>query len=250
MAEATAKTASATACADSLCGGATTFYREHARPDFIDACYAAAPARVQQALADELEFLAAAMQPPGTVLELGCGSGRVLEGLAARTRATVGMDFLEPYVRGAQARRLGANVCLVVGRGGWLPFADASFDYVLCVQNTLGVMGEEKSGAITEGLRVLRPGGRMIAVVYSELSVVPRAEWYTEMHRRGMMAPLDWRRSHAELLVTADGHGSECFRAERLESLFTARGLRPRLERLGELYWAVTVKKDGAQPAR
>lgn len=248
MREATQQTRNAAAaCTEPLCSasGASEFYQRHSRPDFIEACYAAAPARVQQALAEELNFLARAIQPPGVVLELGCGNGRVVEALAGQARAMVGIDFLEPYIRQARQQRRSANTALVVARAGLLPFAAGSFDYVLCVQNTLGVMGDEKQAAIAEAVRVTRPGGRIVFMVYSELSVVPRAEWYAEMHRRGMMAPIDWTRSHAELLITEDGHASECFRAERLTSLFTSQGLRPRLERLGDLYWAVTVAKDG-----
>lgn len=238
-----------TACTEPLCSGrgAEEFYQQHARPDFIDICYATAPARVQQALAEELAFLAEAIQPPGRVLELGCGSGRVVEALAGKARAIVGIDFLEPYVRQAQQRRVDGEVALLVGRAGRLPFSDGSFDYMLCVQNTPGVMGEEKAAAIAEAARVTRRGGRLVFVVYSELSVVPRAEWYTAMHARGMMAAIDWAHSSPELLITADGHASECFRAERLTSLFASQGLRPRLNRLGELYWVVTVEKDGAQ---
>ena len=235
------------ACTEPLCGGATEFYQRHARPDFIEACYSAAPPRIQQALAEELALLARALDPPGAVLEVGCGNGWVLDALREHTRWMVGIDFPEPYVRQARRRVPLRAAQFVVARAGRLPFADGSFDYVLCVQNTLGVMGEDKNLAVAEAGRVLRPGGKMIFVVYSELSAVARAEWYSQAHRQGLMAPIDWARSHAELLVTADGHASECFRAERLRSLFTAQGLSPRLERLGDLYWVAAVVKDGVQ---
>ncbi len=239
--------ATSTACTGPLCGGATEFYQRHARPDFIEACYSAAPPRIQQALAEELELLARVLDPPGTVLEVGCGNGRVLDALREHTRWMVGIDFLEPYVRQAWKRAPSPAAQFVVAHAGRLPFADSSFDYVLCVQNTLGVMGEDKNFALAEAGRVLRPGGRMIVVVYSELSVPARAEWYSQAHRQGLMAPIDWARSHAELLVTEDGHASECFRAERLRSLFTAQGLSPRLERLGDLYWVAVAAKETVQ---
>ena len=106
-------------CAEPLCGGATEFYQKRAQlqSDFIDACYASAPARVRQALGEELEFLAQAIEPPGTVLELGCGSGRVVKALAGRAHTIVGIDFLEPYVRQAHQRCLGANGWLEGGGG-------------------------------------------------------------------------------------------------------------------------------------
>jgi hypothetical protein len=84
----------------------------------------------------------------------------------------------------------------------------------------------------------------LIFVVYAESSVVPRVEWYTEMHRRGMMAALDWARSTPELLLTEDGHASECFRRERLIELFQEAGFEPHIQPVGELYWAVEARRD------
>lgn len=45
-------------CTQPLCSGtgATPFYQQHAQPDFIDVCYASAPPRIEQALADEKEL--------------------------------------------------------------------------------------------------------------------------------------------------------------------------------------------------
>lgn len=243
--------AESAACTQPLCsGGAVAFFQQHGESNFLEACYQSAPPRIQAALAAELDYLRGALPAPsavegrgaGRVLELGCGDGRLLEALAEDSRAWVGVDLMESYLRYARAhRRLAPGTGLAAGLASRLPFADASFDAVVCAQNTFGLLGEAKLPTLREAVRVTRPGGRLLLVVYSEFSVVPRIEWYTEENRRGMMAPLDWSRSHAELLVTTDGHASECFRRERLEELFAAAGLAPRLERLGEIYWAVTV---------
>ncbi|MFQ5664493.1 MAG: class I SAM-dependent methyltransferase [Terriglobia bacterium] len=222
--------------------GATEFYTQHAQPGFIEACYASAPPRIQAALAKEIEWLREKLNGAGRVLELGCGNGRLLAALPDAARHWVGMDFLEAYLHDARAhRRLAPTTGLTAGRARQLPFADSAFDGVVCAQSTLGLLGEEKLAALREAARVTRPGGRLLFVVYSELSMVPRAEWYTEMHRRGMMAPLDWGRSTPDLLLTEDGHASECFRHERLEELFQEAGLKVQLERLGDIYWAATA---------
>lgn len=226
-------------------GGAAAFYEQHAQASFIEACYSVAPPRIQAALAEEIDYLRQTLSGVGRALELGCGNGRLLEALAAVPRRWVGVDFLESYLRDAQARcRLAPATALVAANALTLPFADAAFDAVLCAQSTLGLLGKGKLTALHEARRVLRPGGRVLAVVYSELSVVPRAEWYTEMHRRGAMAPLDWARSGPDLLITADGHASECFTRQRLEQLFAQAGLAPRLERLGEIYWTVEAQTE------
>ncbi len=224
-----------------LCaGGAAEFFEQHGQSNFLDLVYAAAPPRIQAALTAEVEFLRRVLDGSGRVLELGCGNGRLLEALRECARQWVGLDLLPSYLSGARAARpLAANTGLAAGVASRLPFTDGAFDVVLCAQNTLGLLGGEKLATLRESMRVARPGGRLVFVVYSEAARDPRVEWYTELHRRGMLAALDWSRSDAELLVTEDGHASECFRRRRLEELFREAGLAPVIEPLGEIYWAV-----------
>ena len=233
-------------CTQPMCSdGAVAFFERHGQSNFLDVCYAAAPPRIQAALVEELEFLRRVLQGSGRVLELGCGNGRLLEALRDCVSQWVGVDFLESYLRHARAqRRLAAGTALVAGRAPGLPFANAVFEVVVCAQNMLGLMGDQKLAVLREAKRIARPQGTLVFLVYSALSLVPRVEWYTEMHRRGMMAPLDWARSTPELLITEDGHASECFRRERLEQLFCEAGFTPRIEPLGELYWAVRANRD------
>ena len=221
--------------------GAESFYR-HTRDDFLEAGYEAAPPRIRAALAAEIDFLRRTLAGQGRVLEIGCGHGRLLAALHDSVGQWVGLDLLEGNLRRARARGL-ARTSLVAGRAEGLPFQDEAFDAVICPQATLGLLGEGKLPAIREARRVTRGSGQLVFVVYSDSSAVPRVEWYREMHRRGLLAPIDWARSGPELLITADGHASECFRRERLEQLFAGAGLTPRLERLGEIYWVAQARR-------
>ena len=69
---------------------------------------------------------------PRSVLEVGCGYGRVLCELAARLEVSItGIDFSPTQLE--TARRFlprGSRISLVLGRGERLPFADQSFDLV------------------------------------------------------------------------------------------------------------------------
>lgn len=238
-------TESETDCHQPLCsGGAVAFFEKHGQSNFLEVCYTAAPPRIRAALAEELAFLRRALRGVGRGLEIGCGDGRLLEALADTSTRWVGLDLMESYLRYARTgRQLDPGTGLAAGRAGKLPFAEGSFDAVVCAQNTWGLLGEEKLPTLREAARVTRPGGKLLFVVYSEASVVPRTEWYMDMQRRGLMAPLDWASSGPELLVTEDGHASECFRGERLERLFREAGLTPRLQPLGEVYWGVEAMR-------
>jgi SAM-dependent methyltransferase len=112
-----------------------------------------------------LERLAAA--PEDRVLELGCGSGRLLFRLAARARRglVVGIDPSELMVRHARHRN---RSWIAAGRArveqAWSRdlsrFDEASFDRVLGVH--VVCFWEEPARDLEEVRRVLRPGGRLL----------------------------------------------------------------------------------------
>jgi len=109
------------------------------------------------------------------ILDLGCGRGAVLLMAAQRltTGRAVGVDLwrkvdqsgnsLEATRRNAVAEGVADRVELHTGDMTALPFEDSGFDVVvssLAVHNIWGRAGREK--AVSEAVRVLRPGGRLL----------------------------------------------------------------------------------------
>jgi len=98
----------------------------------------------------------------GEVLEVAVGTGRNLPFYPQGIRLT-GVD-LSPAMLGiarTRAADLGMGRCdLREGDAHELPFADGSFDTVVC---TLGLCSiPDDRGAVSEMARVLRPGGRLL----------------------------------------------------------------------------------------
>lgn len=89
----------------------------------------------------------------GAVLDVGCGSSRIIAGLPP---GSVAIDVLQRKLR--YARRF--NKPLVRGSGFALPFPDESFACVLCSQVIEHVPKE--SPILDELCRVLEPGGRLV----------------------------------------------------------------------------------------
>lgn len=100
-------------------------------------------------------------QATGEVLEVGVGTGRNLAYYPEHVRLT-GIDFSPAMLDLARRRaaELGREVTLREADAQALPFADASFDTVVC---TLGLCGfPDDRAAIREMHRVLRPGGKLL----------------------------------------------------------------------------------------
>ena len=97
------------------------------------------------------------------VLDVGCGTGEIIVRLAEKyPRASfTGIDLEEAHLaRAAEAcAAFGERVHLQTGDALALPFADASFDLVICRHLLQAV--PDAARVIGEILRVLRPGGRM-----------------------------------------------------------------------------------------
>lgn len=106
----------------------------------------------------------------GQLLEIAAGTGAVTSTLAkalpgARIVAT---DLNQAMLQVAAGRALGPRVTWQQADAQQLPFADASFDAVVC---QFGVMFlPDKLIGYREVLRVLRPGGRFIFNVWDRLA--------------------------------------------------------------------------------
>jgi|SRR5665213_1965266 len=96
------------------------------------------------------------------VLDIGCGAGFTAEFLAKRGARVSGIDPIEHALRAARSHAKTKNLAIeyLQGRAERLPYADATFDIVLCVDVLEHVGSLEKS--LQEAGRVLKPGGYLL----------------------------------------------------------------------------------------
>jgi ubiquinone/menaquinone biosynthesis C-methylase UbiE len=99
-----------------------------------------------------------------TLADVGCGSGLVSQDLLALGYDVTGVDISEGMV--ANARKI-PGLKLGIGDVENLPFADASFDNLICLGVISYVPDERK--ALAELRRVLKPGGRLVLAVRNKL---------------------------------------------------------------------------------
>jgi ArsR family transcriptional regulator len=104
-------------------------------------------------------------EPAGRLLDIGTGTGRVLELLAPRVRQGLGVDASKQMLALARARLVGPGLdhCAVRQADMYrLPLPDASFDTVV-LQMVLH-HAEDPAGVVTEAARVLAPRGRLLLI--------------------------------------------------------------------------------------
>lgn len=103
--------------------------------------------------------------PAGRLLDIGTGTGRVLELLAPRVRQALGVDASKAMLALARSRLSGpgfAHCAVRLADMYRLPLADRSFDAVV-LQMVLH-HAEDPDGAILEATRVLADGGRLLVI--------------------------------------------------------------------------------------
>jgi len=164
--------------------------------------------------------------PLAAILEVGCGTGHWLQAMVGRASRIAGVDLSAEMI--ARARSSGAM--LARARAEALPWKDASFDRVVCI-NALHHFADRPQFFV-EARRVLKPGGGLFTI-----GLDPHAErdtWWvydyfpeTRQIDRDRFAPVRTLRGD---LVKAGFAWSESSAAEVFEHAMTsgeafARGL-------------------------
>jgi SAM-dependent methyltransferase len=202
------------------------YYAKKLAGDRLRLCYAIAPTRVQQYLQAEIAFVRRRLRPTDTVLELGCGYGRVLQHLADRAQVIVGIDTSAESL--ALARHLLADKpsCRVVEMdAGAMTFDDGRFDVTVCIQNGISAFGIDPLTLMREAIRVTRSGGIVLFSSYAERFWDDRLRWFRLQATHGLVGPIDEEATGEGVIVCRDGFRARTITEEEFNSLTAACGV-------------------------
>lgn len=120
----------------------------------------------------DLAFAERVFTRPGRLIDLGCGTGRLLLPFARRGWWVVGVDLSETMLRvtGEKAAAAGLRVERVLANLAELNgLAAGSFDQAACLFSTLGMIcgPEARQRTLGHVFRVLRPGGTFLLHVHN-----------------------------------------------------------------------------------
>jgi SAM-dependent methyltransferase len=162
---------------------------------------------------------------PLATLEVGCGTGRWLAAMGGRASMLAGVDPSAPLLAGA---RLAAPAAFLVrARAEDLPWRDAAFDRILCVNALHHFSNRERFFAAA--LRMLKPGGGLLTLGLDPHAA--RDQWWVydffpETHAIDLARFAPVRLIRGEL-AKAGFDWAESFEADRVETQIALRDAFP-----------------------
>ncbi len=186
--------------------GVVDYYSTTLAGERLRRCYEIAPPRVQRYLCEEIRFVRHCLKPSDTVLELGCGYGRVAWELGKTACRVAGIDTSCESLRLARTVTDPALPCSFAAMDATrLAFRPTSFDAVVCVQNGICAFHVEPGLLLAEALRVVRSPGRVLLSTYSERFWPDRLEWFRLQAADGLVGAIDERATRPGTIVCRDG---------------------------------------------
>ncbi len=146
--------------------------------DPYGSCFTYSRMRLEQALDRYLPESGVGLR----ALDVGCGTGHHLRRLVSRGFEAAGIDGSSEMLE--EARRANRAVELHEADVEALPFADQSFDLVLCIEVLRYLASPQR--CIAEIARVLRPGGTCLATAAPLFSI----NAYPLLNRMVLVAPV------------------------------------------------------------
>ena len=117
----------------------------------------------------ELEFIKEYVEQGASVLDVGCGNGRLLDVFENTEIEYTGIDFSKELISIAQNER-GTKGTFLHGSALALPFDDNSFDTVFSIAVLHHIPSKEyRQRFVSEAYRVLKPGGICVLTVWNTL---------------------------------------------------------------------------------
>jgi ubiquinone/menaquinone biosynthesis C-methylase UbiE len=151
-----------------------------------------------------LQLAAEQVSRPSAILDVGCGTGKLLKSAEARFPGAklVGVDAAMEMVKYAQTSNPTGTIQFQQAMAEELPFPNASFDLVFSTM-TFHHWSNQTKG-IAEVARILTPGGRWVLADFVASGFMRQVRSLLRLHQFPERAVLEGMLSHAGLKVVAD----------------------------------------------
>jgi SAM-dependent methyltransferase len=120
----------------------------------------------------DLRFAERFFLTSGTLVDLGCGTGRLLLSFARRGCSALGIDLSAEMLKVAAEKARSAGIMVPLIRANLVELdclTDGRFDYASCLFSTLGMISgrADRCKVLIHVRRILKPGGRFLLHVHN-----------------------------------------------------------------------------------
>ncbi|MHA2304055.1 MAG: class I SAM-dependent methyltransferase [Candidatus Hodarchaeales archaeon] len=202
------------------------YYSQKLFANKLKQCYEIASPRIKQYLEAEIAYTLTQIKKTDTVLELGCGYGRVLKRIAEKAKTTVGIDTSESSLHLAKIYlKENKNVKLYQMDARSLEFKDEIFDLVVAIQNGISSFKVDPPELIKESLRITKVGGRIILSSYSRNIWKARLEWFIRQSEEGLLGEINYEKTKNGVIECKDGFKATTYTIEEFTELISRLSL-------------------------
>jgi ubiquinone/menaquinone biosynthesis C-methylase UbiE len=180
------------------------------------------PHLLQEFLDRELALIRECIPKVESILEVGCGYGRLLDVLRLKADIAVGIDFSRPMLERAKLHLREKNVELYEMNAENMNFPPANFDYAVCLNATFGNMPGIEENVLQEMKRVSRRG-----LMITAFAPEAKDTQFENYKRIGLTGITD----DGTAVRTQEGFYSRRFTRDQLDQLFRKVGLEPRIDK-------------------
>ena len=182
------------------------YYQKNLNATNLQKCYEVAPPRIQQLLTAEIDFILSKISIDDTVLDLGCGYGRVAIELAKNAKNIIGIDISQDNIEWAKnLHQQIAHLEFIKMNAVALNFPADMFDVTLCIQNGISAFKEDPYLLLAEALRVTKKGGILLFSTYSDKIWHDRLHWFQIQANEKLLAEIDYEQTKKGIIVCKDG---------------------------------------------
>jgi len=222
----------------------TSYYEEKLAAERLKQCYEIAPPRVQQYLEAEIAHVLEKIHTWDTVLELGCGYGRILPSLAQKAGTVIGIDTSLASLAMASQMLVNISNCHLADMDAvQLAFHGRVFDCVICIQNGISAFHADQQALIRESVRVTKPGGIVLYSSYSDKFWEERLRWFHIQSGAGLLGEIDNERTGGGVIVCKDGFTATTVRSDEFLALTSGMNHEVRIIEVDEssLFCEMTI---------
>lgn len=211
------------------------YYSKKLNAERLKRVYEIGSPRLKQYLDSETNHLLERVRHTDTILEIGCGYGRIMKRLLPKSRKVVGIDISPDNIDTAKEYlKEYDNAELFQMDAGCMSFEKEAFDVVIAAQNGISAFKVNPEKLLMNCLHVAKKGGIIIFSTYSDKFWQERLKWFEKQSEEGLVGEIDMEMTCNGNIVCKDGFTATTFTEAEFISLANMFGITPDIVEIDE----------------